>query len=215
MDKPDNVISLINLATVRSLELQWGYDIDPLRFRANLYIDGARPWEEFDWIGSDIRIGDAVFRVDRRNGRCGATNVNPDTGRRDLDMPSSLRAAFGHKELGIYLTVTKAGRWRSATRCTRPPPPPPSIARPRRRGGCRRASRNSFAAGAISSTSRRPACRINRSRAAPRSRRSRRPGDAPTAAPRKPRSARTASRSCRQPEFEQDRWNLPPASGPA
>jgi GntR family transcriptional regulator/MocR family aminotransferase len=110
MDKPDNVISLINLATVRSLEEQWGVKIDPLRFRANLYIDGARPWEEFEWIGSDIRIGEILFRVDRRNGRCGATNVNPETGRRDLDLPGSLRAAFGHKEFGIYLVAREAGR---------------------------------------------------------------------------------------------------------
>jgi GntR family transcriptional regulator / MocR family aminotransferase len=109
MDKPDNVISLINLATVRSLEEQWGIKIDPLRFRANLYIDGARPWEEFDWVGSDIRIGEALFRVDRRNGRCGATNVDPGTGRRDLDIPGSLRAAFGHKELGIYLLAREGG----------------------------------------------------------------------------------------------------------
>jgi GntR family transcriptional regulator / MocR family aminotransferase len=108
MDKPDNVISLINLATVRSLEQQWGVRIDPLRFRANLYIDGARPWEEFDWVGGDIRIGDGLFRADRRNGRCGATNVNPETGRRDLDLPGSLRAAFGHKDLGIYLIAKEA-----------------------------------------------------------------------------------------------------------
>jgi len=110
MDKPDNVMSLINLATVRSLEEQWGYKIDPLRFRANFYIDDARPWEEFEWVGSDIQIGDALFRVDRRNGRCGATNVNPETGRRDLDLPASLRAAFGHKDLGIYLVAREGGR---------------------------------------------------------------------------------------------------------
>jgi GntR family transcriptional regulator/MocR family aminotransferase len=110
MDKPDNVISLINLATVRSLEEHWGIKIDPLRFRANLYIDGARPWEEFEWVGSDIRIGDGLFRVDRRNGQCGATNVNPETGRRDLDLPGSLRAAFGHKELGVYLIAREGGR---------------------------------------------------------------------------------------------------------
>lgn len=110
MDKPDNVMSLINLATVRSLEEQWGYKIDPLRFRANFYIDDARPWEEFEWVGSDIQIGDGLFRVDRRNGRCGATNVNPETGRRDLDLPGSLRAAFGHKELGIYLVAREGGR---------------------------------------------------------------------------------------------------------
>lgn len=109
MDKPDNVISLINLATVRSLEQQWGVEIDPLRFRANIYIDGARPWEEFDWVGSEIRIGGTVFAVDRKNGRCGATNVNPATGRRDLDIPSSLRAAFGHKNLGVYLIVRDGG----------------------------------------------------------------------------------------------------------
>lgn len=109
MDKPDNVISLINLATVRSLEEQWGIKIDPLRFRANFYIDGTAPWEEFQWVGSDIRIGETLFRVDRRNGRCGATNVNPQTGRRDLDLPGSLRAAFGHKDLGVYLVARESG----------------------------------------------------------------------------------------------------------
>lgn len=110
MDKPDSVMSLINLATVRSLEERWGYKIDPLRFRANFYIDDANPWEEFDWIGGDIRIGDTLFRVDRRNGRCGATNVNPATGRRDLDLPGSLRAAFGHKDLGVYLIAREGGQ---------------------------------------------------------------------------------------------------------
>jgi len=109
MDKPDNVLSLINLATVRSLSEQWGFEINPLRFRANFYIDGARPWEEFDWIGSTLRMGGATFRVDRRNGRCGATNVNPDSGRRDLDIPGSLRAAFGHKDLGVYLVTSEGG----------------------------------------------------------------------------------------------------------
>lgn len=110
MDKPDNVLSLINLETVRSLENQWGFDIDPLRFRANFYIDGIEPWREFEWIGSDVRIGDAVFRVDRRNGRCGATNVNPANGARDLDIPRKLRATFGHKDLGVYLAVRQSGR---------------------------------------------------------------------------------------------------------
>ena len=148
MDKPDNVISLINLATVRSLEQQWGITINPLRFRANLYIDGARPWEEFEWVGSDIRIGGVVFRVDRRNGRCGATNVNPETGRRDLDLPGSLRAAFGHKELGVYLTVREGGRLTagdqvlvpSGTAAGHVPPPvpgrPPSGQQKFMCGGC-------------------------------------------------------------------------------
>jgi hypothetical protein len=115
MDKPDNVISLINLATVRALEALWRTPIDPLRFRANLYIDGARPWEEFDWVGRDIRIGGVTFSVDRKNGRCGATNVNPVTGQRDLDIPGSLRVAFGRKKLGVYLIARESGASPSAT----------------------------------------------------------------------------------------------------
>jgi GntR family transcriptional regulator/MocR family aminotransferase len=128
MDKPDNVISLINLTTLRSLEEQWGFDIDPLRFRANIYIDGAKPWEEFDWVGHEIKIGEAVFTVDRRNGRCGATNVNPTTGRRDLDIPGSLRAAFGHKNLGIYLIARESGRIAVGDDLYMPPLSQPSTA---------------------------------------------------------------------------------------
>ena len=146
MDKPDSVISLINLATVRSLEEKWGIKIDPLRFRANFYIDGAAPWEEFDWVGSDIRIGQGLFRVDRRNGRCGATNVNPETGRRDLDLPGSLRAAFGHKELGIYLIAREGGSVSVGDSVVTPDPVGNShLAWPV--GGVRRASLQQFMCG--------------------------------------------------------------------
>jgi len=109
MDKPDSVISCINLATVRSLEAEWGRALHPLRFRANFYVEGARPWEEFDWIGSDIWLGNVLFHVDRRNGRCGATNVNPVSGERDMDIPSELRKRFGHKDLGVYLVARSSG----------------------------------------------------------------------------------------------------------
>ena len=63
-------------------------------------------------IGSAARSGSAApcSRVDRKNGRCGATNVNPATGRRDLDIPGSLRAAFGHKNLGVYLIAREGGQ---------------------------------------------------------------------------------------------------------
>jgi GntR family transcriptional regulator/MocR family aminotransferase len=120
MDKPDSVISMINLATLRNLEERWGTEIDPLRFRANLYVDTGRAWEEFDWIDREIRLGDVTFRVDRRNGRCGATNVNPASGVRDMDIPGSLRASFGHKDLGVYLTVETGGTIALEDRLTRP-----------------------------------------------------------------------------------------------
>jgi GntR family transcriptional regulator/MocR family aminotransferase len=128
MDKPENVVSLINLATVRSLEEKWGRAVDPLRFRANFYIDGEQPWEEFDWIGSDILLGDAVLHVERRNGRCGATNVNPATGQRDMDIPGALRNAYGHKDLGVYLLVRKPGKVVVGDALLAPEPDAPALA---------------------------------------------------------------------------------------
>ena len=115
IDKPDNVLSMINLATVRSLEAQWDLEIDPLRFRANFYIDGAEPWEEFDWIGRDIVLtGDALFRVDRRNGRCGATNVDPASGRRDLDISRFVARRLRSQGPRRLLSRARAARLRSA-----------------------------------------------------------------------------------------------------
>ena len=105
MDKPGNLISLINLETIRVIEKKWDAKINPLRFRANIYIDNAEPWSEFNWVGKDISVGGAVFYVDSRNSRCGATNVNPENGKRDLNIPGSLRRTFGHKDLGVYLVA--------------------------------------------------------------------------------------------------------------
>jgi len=109
MDKADRVISLINLASIDDLARRLRKPVDPLRFRANIYISGAPTWAELDWVGRELRIGNTLFRVDRRNGRCAATNVNPSTAARDLDIPGTLRQHFGHKDCGVYLVVTRAG----------------------------------------------------------------------------------------------------------
>ncbi len=108
-DKAEKYVSLINLASVRELEKHWGEALDPLRFRANIYIDGTAPFAELDWVGREIGFGHALAEVMQRNGRCAATNVNPQTGVRDRDVPGKLRAMFGHKDLGVYLKIIRAG----------------------------------------------------------------------------------------------------------
>jgi GntR family transcriptional regulator/MocR family aminotransferase len=110
MDKADAVISVINLASVRALSHDLGCEIDPMRFRANLYIDAAEPWAEFDWIGESIDLGQARLVVDRRNSRCAATNVNPKTAKRDQTLPKSLRNLYGHCDMGVYVKVVRGGR---------------------------------------------------------------------------------------------------------
>ena len=38
--------SLMSVASLRALEEQMGAELDPRRFRGNLWIDGAEPWAE-------------------------------------------------------------------------------------------------------------------------------------------------------------------------
>ncbi len=110
MDSQDRTVSLINLATVRALEAKWSRGLDLRRFRANLYMDGLEPWAEHQWIGATLVIGGAQCFVDRRNGRCAATNVDPARGERDMDLPRAMMEAFGHRDLGINLHVRTGGR---------------------------------------------------------------------------------------------------------
>jgi len=44
LDHPLGHISVINLASLRDLEARLGRPVDPLRFRANLYVEGWPAW---------------------------------------------------------------------------------------------------------------------------------------------------------------------------
>lgn len=109
-DHPDQLISLINLASLASLERAMGRALDPLRFRANLHFSGAAPWAEQSWVGRLIEVGTATLRVVETIERCAATGVNPMTAERDCDPVEGLRATFGHAELGVYARVERSGR---------------------------------------------------------------------------------------------------------
>ena len=81
-----------------------------MRFRGNIYIDGAEPWQEFTWSGSNsLAIGDAGLEVRAPIERCAATNVDPDSAERDLNIPRVLQLGFGHARMGVYAAVAKAG----------------------------------------------------------------------------------------------------------
>lgn len=105
----DKYVSLINRASLAALEEQVETPVDPLRFRANIYFDGPPAWRELDWIGSEIMLGGARLRVVSPITRCAATEVNPETAERDLDIIAALRRGFGHNLMGIYAEVTEGG----------------------------------------------------------------------------------------------------------
>lgn len=105
----DKYVSLINLESIRALEAAIGEPVDPIRFRANFYFDGAPAWREQDWIEGHIAAGGARLRVISPITRCAATQVNPDTAERDLDIVGTLMREFGHNIMGIYAEVVSGG----------------------------------------------------------------------------------------------------------
>lgn len=109
-DQVKKGVSVLNLATLAVVEEALGRRLDLLRFRANFYISGMAPWAEFDWVGREVLLGAARLSVFKRTVRCPATQVNLETGERDLDVPALLLQRFGHKDLGIHATVSGGGR---------------------------------------------------------------------------------------------------------
>lgn len=111
-DLDAKVISLINLESVAALGLEIGVDVDGRRFRGNVYFKGAPAWSEFEWLDRRLCIGGAVVEVIKRTRRCAATNVNPDTATRDLNLPRALQKGWGHTDMGVYARVIDPGEIR-------------------------------------------------------------------------------------------------------
>lgn len=110
LDHPKGFVSLINLATVRAVEKAVGKPIDPLRFRANIYVDGLAAWAEDAWLsGHEVAVGGARLSFFKPIVRCVATDVSLESGVRDIDMVAQLRAHFGRDTLGSYFSIARGG----------------------------------------------------------------------------------------------------------
>jgi uncharacterized protein len=108
-DVARKVVSIINLASVAALEAVIGQNVHPLRFRGNLAIGGWPAWHEFSLLDQTLAIGDARLRVVKRIVRCAATNVDPETAARDLNVPQTLMRSYGHANCGVYAEVVTDG----------------------------------------------------------------------------------------------------------
>jgi len=108
-DTREDYVSIINLASAADIERVVRQPVDAMRFRGNIYLDGAAPWREASWPGRNLRIGGATVRVVEAIERCAATNVNPATGDRDLNIPKALMDGFRHADCGVYAAVVEDG----------------------------------------------------------------------------------------------------------
>lgn len=102
-------ISLVSQATLDSISEAVNYPADVRRFRPNFVIQGVSAWEEFNWIGKKIQLGNATIAITARIGRCVNIEVNPQTGQRDIPLFSLLPQKFGHAQTGVLATVISDG----------------------------------------------------------------------------------------------------------
>ncbi|MDB5476177.1 MAG: hypothetical protein JWP49_1688 [Phenylobacterium sp.] len=119
-DHPQGQVSIVNLASVADLSRRMGVELDPLRFRANLYVDDWPAWAELDWTGRRLMLGWAEAEVFKPIVRCAATEVNPATAHKDAEVVKALFDAYGHMHCGVYVRMTKPGRLGLGDACTVP-----------------------------------------------------------------------------------------------
>lgn len=108
-DTPFPSISINSNASLADLSNTAGTELSRLRWRGNIWISGATPWDEFNWIGRHARIGNALLKIVEPITRCPATMANPTTGKRDLDTLKFLSETYGHKDFGVYAEVVESG----------------------------------------------------------------------------------------------------------
>jgi uncharacterized protein YcbX len=129
-DVARKVVSIINLASVAAIETIVDAPVHPLRFRANVYVEGWPARSELDLVGKELatappphagkgdhaqhgggglRAAAVRLKIVKRIVRCAATNVDPDTGLRDLNLPKTIMDTCGRADCGIYAEVTRGG----------------------------------------------------------------------------------------------------------
>lgn len=104
-------LSLITTQTIARLGELVGAQLDVRRFRPNILVEAAdeAPFAEDSWVGRVLRIGGLRMRVDKRDGRCVVTTIDPVTAERN---PAILRAIARDRQgcLGVYGSTVEPGR---------------------------------------------------------------------------------------------------------
>ena len=112
-------ISLVSRGSLERLREEAGVEapVDGRRFRMLFEIDGVGAHEEDEWLDTEVRVGDAVLRLNGDVGRCVVTSHDPDSGVTDLDTLGVLARyrREGRNEplpFGVYGSVAVPGRVR-------------------------------------------------------------------------------------------------------
>ena len=117
-ERDRSAVSIVTESSVRELARQGngGDPVDARRFRMLMEVAGAdRPHQEDEWMGREVRIGQAVVRITKPVSRCVITTQDPDSGARDFPTLHVIRQYRGVRDgrkldFGVYGEVVRGGR---------------------------------------------------------------------------------------------------------
>jgi len=104
-----NAISIINLDSVQAFSEAIGQEVDPGRFRGNIHLSNLAAFSELDMLDKQLAIGSVRLKIVKRTKRCPATEVDLNTGERNIKTPKRLLENYGHMDMGVYAQVLEGG----------------------------------------------------------------------------------------------------------
>ena len=110
-DYQNTPLSAVFSAAVADFSTRLNATISVMRFRPNLILDGGESTTERNCFANILQLG-AIVKLKSLEGvpRCRATQVNPQTGVRDINVPEYLSRFYGHNEMGIKCAVICGGK---------------------------------------------------------------------------------------------------------
>ena len=105
-----NSVSLLNIESIKDFRNKTKNEIEVQRCRGNFLMEGVSAWEERNWIGKTITIGNQKFHIKKNIPRCVAINIKPETDDKSLDLLRSLKQHYQHFDMGLYLVPLSSGK---------------------------------------------------------------------------------------------------------
>lgn len=93
-----------NMSSLEELNSRLANPVEMRRFRANIVVSGAQPWDEDHW--NRLSIGEVSISLVKPCSRCILTTVDPDTGVRSPDgQPLKTLASYRRTPEGVIFGV--------------------------------------------------------------------------------------------------------------
>ena len=107
-DEKEAYVSLLNRSTITAIANATGTTDYPERYRGNLLIEQANPFQELKWVGKTLTIGSAQFEVIEPIVRCRATEYDWH-GKRTKGFLDHLNQLCETDVCGLFLRTSSSG----------------------------------------------------------------------------------------------------------